>query len=312
MGIFMPKPKVFVVGAGGMVGATAAQALAIKEVIHDIVLIDVAADLVHGQAMDISHSTAFTDGVHVRTGDYSEIAKDDIIVITCGIAQKPGQSRLELLAINAKIIRDVVSKVMAQGKPVFILMVANPVDILTHVALKASGLPKERVFGTGTTLDTARLRVALAESLQVSQKEVQGYILGEHGDSSFPALSAATIGGVPLAQFPGFKPKMVENIDHEIRQSAYKIIETKKSTYYGIGLVVAEIVSAMLKTRASVFPICSLAQGEYGINDVVLGLPSLISSSGAKILDNYPLSGKEKSQLKTSAGILKIEADKVI
>lgn len=308
----MSKPKVFVVGAGGMVGATAAQALAIKEVVHDIILIDVATDLVHGQAMDISHATAFTDGVHVRTGDYSDIAKDDIVVITCGIAQKPGQSRLELLGINAKIIRDVVGKIMAQGEPVYILMVANPVDILTHVALEASGLPKERIFGTGTTLDTARLRVALAESLHMSQKEIQAYILGEHGDSSFPALSAATVGGVPLAKFPGFKPKMVENIDHEIRSSAYKIIETKKSTYYGIGLVVAEIVGAMVKNRASIFPVCSLIEGEYGLNDVVLGLPSLVNNRGAKVIDNYPLSDKEKSQLKTSAEIIKIETDKII
>lgn len=308
----MNNPKVFVVGAGGMVGATAAQALAIKEVVHDIILIDVAADLVHGQAMDISHATAFTDGVHVRTGDYNEIAKDDIIVITCGIAQKPGQSRLGLLEINAKIIRDVVDKIMARGKPVYILMVANPVDILTHVALEASGLPKERVFGTGTTLDTARLRVALAESLHVSQKEVQGYILGEHGDSSFPALSATAVGGVPLSEFHGFKPKMIENIDHEIRSSAYKIIETKKSTYYGIGLVVAEIVSAMTKNRASIFPVCSLADGEYGLNNVVLGLPSLVSSRGVKILDNYPLSDTEKSQLKNSATIIKKETEKIL
>lgn len=308
----MSKPKVFVVGAGGMVGATAAQALAIKEVVQDIILIDVAADLVHGQAMDISHATAFTGGVHVRTGDYTEISKDDIIVITCGIAQKPGQTRLELLDINAKIIRDVVGKIMAQGQPVYILMVANPVDILTHIALEASGLPKQRVFGTGTTLDTARLRVALAETLGVSQKEVQGYILGEHGDSSFPALATATVGGVLLQDFPGFKQQMVENIDHEIRSSAYKIIETKKSTYYGIGLVVAEIVSAMLKNRASIFPVCSLTKGEYGLSDVVLGLPSLVSSRGVKILDNYPLSDGEKTKLKSSATIIKTETDKVI
>lgn len=308
----MFKPKVFVVGAGGMVGATAAQALAIKEVVHDIILIDVAADLVHGQAMDISHATAFTGGVHVRTGDYDEIAKDDIIVITCGIAQKPGQSRLELLEINAKIIRDVVGKIMAQNKPVYILMVANPVDILTHVALEASGLPKERVFGTGTTLDTARLRVALAESLGVSQKEVQGYILGEHGDSSFPALSSTTVGGIPLAKFPGFEQKMVDNIDQDIRSSAYKIIETKKSTYYGIGLVVSEIVDAMTKNRASIFPVCTLTQGEYGLKDIVIGLPSMVSNKGVKILDNYPLSEQEKSQLKNSAQILQKEAKKVL
>jgi L-lactate dehydrogenase len=301
----MLKRTVFVIGAGGMVGATVAQSLAIREIVSDIVLIDVAEDLVRGQAMDISHATAFTGGVHVRVGAYDQIKEDDIIVITCGVPQKPGQPRLELLEINAKIIRDVVGKVMAQGKPVFILMVANPVDVLTYVALKASGLPKERVFGTGTTLDTARLRVTLAQKLHVSQQEIQGYILGEHGDSSFPALSNASVAGVPLADFPGYKPEMVASIDKDIRAAAYQIIEAKKSTYYGIGNVVAGIVSAMGHGRHAIFPVCSLAEGEYGLNDVVVGLPSLVSDKGVKIIDNYPLDAEEKKLLKHSAEIVK-------
>ncbi|HEV7454889.1 MAG TPA: hypothetical protein VGO07_06545, partial [Candidatus Saccharimonadales bacterium] len=247
----MQKRTVFVIGAGGMVGATAAQALAIKEIVSDIVLIDVAEELVHGQAMDINHATAFTDGVHVRVGDYHEIKEDDIVVITCGIAQKPGQSRRELLAVNADIITDVAGKVMAQGKPVFILMVANPVDVLTDVALRVSGLPKERVFGTGTTLDSARLCVTLAHNLHVSQQAVQAFILGEHGDSSFPALSNATVDGIPLADFPGFDPAMIEDISDDIRAAAYRIIEAKKSTYYGIGNVVAKIVEALTHDRHS-------------------------------------------------------------
>ena len=300
----MQKRTVYIIGAGGMVGATAAHAIAIKEVAHDIALIDVAEELVHGQAMDINHATAYTNGVHVRVGTYEEIAEDDIVVITCGIAQKPGQPRLELLEINSKIIEDVVKKVMAQGKPVFILMVANPVDILTQVALKASGLPKERVFGTGTSLDTARLRVTLANHLNVSQQEVEAYILGEHGDSSFPALSSASIGGVPLAKFPGFKPEMTATIDKDIRDAAYKIIEAKKSTYYGIGHVVATIVEAMQHDTASIFPVCSLTEGEYGLRDVVIGLPSLVSTRGAQILDGYPLSEAEQKQLQASAATL--------
>lgn len=307
----MSKQTVFIIGAGGMVGATAAQALAIKEVVSNIVLIDVAQDLVHGQAMDINHATAYTNGVHVRAGDYSEIRQDDIVVITCGLAQKPGQTRLELLEVNAGIIRDVVGKVMAQGVPVYILMVANPVDILTQVALETSGLPKERVFGTGTSLDTARLRVALANALHVSQQTIEAYILGEHGDSSFPALSHATVGGVPLRSFPGFNEHMVATIDQDIRDSAYKIIEAKKSTYYGIGHVVAKIVEAMVRDTGSIFPVCSLASGEYGLNDVVIGLPSLVSSRGVRILDAYPLNDAEKQSLLDSAHVIKNAAKSI-
>lgn len=294
-----------------MVGATAAHAIAIKEIVNNIALIDVAEDLVYGQAMDINHATAYTHGVHVRVGQYSEIKEDDIVVITCGVAQKPGQPRLELLEINAKIIKDVVVKVMAQGKPVYILMVANPVDVLTYVALKTSGLPKERVFGTGTSLDTARLTVALANALHVTQPAVQAYILGEHGDSSFPALSHASIGGIPLADFPNYDPSLVENMEADIRAAAYKIIEAKKSTYYGIGHVVAMIVEAMVHDRASIYPVCSLTTGEYGLKDVVVGLPSLVSNKGVRILDDYPLDKSEKVQLHKSARVVKQAIDSV-
>ena len=287
-----------------MVGAATAQALALKEIASSIVLIDVAEDLVKGQAMDINHATAFTDGVQVRAGDYSDIQEDDIVVITCGVPQKPGQPRLELLATNAGIIRDVVGKVMAQGRPVFIVMVTNPVDVLTEVALKASGLPKERVFGTGTSLDTARLRVMLANALQVSQQMVEGFVLGEHGDSSFLALSQVRVGGMPVEQFPGFKPEMTATLEQDIRNTVYQIIEAKKATYFGIGSVVARIVEALLHDAPVVLPTCSLTQGEYGLHDIVIGLPSLVSSHGVRIIDSYPLSDDERQRLQASADII--------
>lgn len=301
----MKKQTVFVVGAGGMVGATAAQALAIKEVASEIVLIDVAEELVAGQAMDINHAAAFARDVHVRVGDYKEIKDDDIVVVTCGLAQKPGQTRLELLGANAAIIRDVVTKIVEGGRSVYIVMVANPVDVLTKVALDVSGLPKERVFGTGTTLDTARYRVTLANKLGVSQQEINGYILGEHGDSSFPALSSTVVGGVPLVDFPGYSKEMVATIDKDIRDAAYRIIEAKKSTYYGIGSVIARIVEALTSNTASILPVCSLASGEYGLEDVVIGLPSLVSHEGVQILDNYPLDSNELESLRASAVVIK-------
>ncbi|HSD55683.1 MAG TPA: L-lactate dehydrogenase [Candidatus Saccharimonadales bacterium] len=301
----MHKRSVFIIGGGGMVGATAAQAIALKEIAHDIVLIDVAENLVHGQAMDINHATAYTNGVRVRVGSYDEIKEDDIVVIASGAAQKPGQTRLELLDVNVRIMRDVVSKVMRQGSPVYIMVVANPVDVLTYVALKESGLPKERVFGTGTTLDTARLRVALSNTLHVSQRDVHAYILGEHGDSSFLVRSQMAIGGVPIARISGFEPSMIETVDEDIRQAAYKIIEAKKSTYYGIGHVVATLVEALVRDTKSVYPVCSLVTGEYGLEDVVLGLPSFVSTRGVAILDGYPLDEHEQKQLAYSAQIVR-------
>jgi L-lactate dehydrogenase len=301
----MHKRSVFIIGGGGMVGATAAQAIAIKEIASDIVLIDVAEDLVRGQAMDINHATAYTNGVHVHVGSYTDIQENDIVIITCGAPQKPGQSRLELIDTNVRIVKDVVGKVMQQGKQVYIVMVTNPVDVLTHVALTESGLPKERVFGTGTMLDTARLRVTLANVLHVSQRHIHAFVLGEHGDSSFPALSHASVSGVPLADFPGFKPGIIQTIDEDIRRAAYQIIEAKKSTYYGIGHVVAQVVEALQRETASILPVCSLAEGEYGIDGVVLGLPTLVSAKGVRILDKYPLDAAEQRKLHDSADVLR-------
>lgn len=301
----MHKRSVFVIGGGGMVGATAAQAIATKEIASDIVLIDVAEDLVRGQAMDINHATAYTNGVHVHVGSYADIQEDDIVVIACGAPQKPGQSRLELIDTNVRIIRGVVGQIMQQGKQVYIVMVTNPVDVLTYIALKESGLPKERVFGTGTMLDTARLRVALANTLQVSQRHIHAFVLGEHGDSSFPALSHASVSGVPLVDFPGFKPEITQTIDEDIRRAAYQIIEAKKSTYYGIGHVVAQVVEALQRETASILPVCSLAEGEYGIDGVVLGLPTLVSTKGVQILDKYPLAAAEQRSLHDSADVIR-------
>jgi L-lactate dehydrogenase len=299
----LKKQKVFIVGAGGMVGATIAYALAVTETVSDIRLIDIAEELVAGQATDISHATSYARDVRVRVGDYSEIETDDIVIIASGAAQKPGQSRLDLLTINAGIMRDVVQKVMAGGKEVFILVVANPVDVLTRVALTESGLPKNRVFGSGTTLDTARLRVALADKLAVSPTAIQAYILGEHGDSSFPAVSGATVGGLPLSSFAEDGIDF-DSIGGEVRTVVYKIIDAKKSTYYGIGQVVAKIVEAMQQERGSIFSVCSLIEGEYGLENVVIGLPSVVSSKGVQIIDDYPLSDTEMRNLKDSAAIV--------
>lgn len=300
----MNKQKLVIIGGGGMVGATAAYACALRSVVEEIVLIDRNADLVWGQAADINDAMGLDRNVEVRAGDYSDIATDDIVVITAGAPQQPGQTRLELVGVNANIMRDIVKNIMAGGAKPYLVVVSNPVDVLTYVALKESGLPKNRVIGTGTTLDTARLKSHLADLLNVNTRDVDAYILGEHGDSSFSTIETAQIGEVPLRDYPGFQEEIVENIEQKIRDRAYKVIETKKSTYFAIGFVISKIVSALRQSTHTIYPVCSLAEGEYGLDNVVLGLPSAISSDGVKILAGYPLTDREKELLAQSAEIV--------
>lgn len=300
----MNKQKLLIVGGGGMVGATAAYACALRSVIEEIVLIDRNEDLAWGQAADINDAMGIDRNVVVHTGNYSDINNDDIVVITAGAPQLPGQTRLELIDVNAKIMRDIVKNIMANGAKPYLVIVSNPVDVLTYVALKESGLPKNRVFGTGTTLDTSRMKSYLADAFNVDSKAVDAYILGEHGDSSFSTIETAQIGEVPIREYPGFTEEMIDGIEQKVRDRAYRVIETKKSTYFAIGFVVSKIVSALRKSTHTVYPVCSLAEGEYGLNNVVLGLPSTISSDGVKILAGYPLTEREKELLNKSAGII--------
>ena len=300
----MNKQKLLIVGGGGMVGATAAYACALRSVIEEIVLIDRSEDLAWGQAADINDAMGIDRNVVVHTGNYSDINDDDIVVITAGAPQLPGQTRLELIDVNAKIMRDIVKNIMANGAEPYLVIVSNPVDVLTYVALKESGLPKNRVFGTGTTLDTSRMKSYLADAFNVDSKAVDAYILGEHGDSSFSTIETAQIGEVPIKEYPGFTEEMIDGIEQKVRDRAYRVIETKKSTYFAIGFVVSKIVSALRKSTHTVYPVCSLAEGEYGLNNVVLGLPSTISSDGVKILAGYPLTEREKESLNKSAGII--------
>ena len=300
----MNKQKLLIVGGGGMVGATAAYACALRSVIEEIVLIDRNEDLAWGQAADINDAMGIDRNVVVHTGNYSNINNDDIVVITAGAPQLPGQTRLELIDVNAKIMRDIVKNIMANGAKPYLVIVSNPVDVLTYVALKESGLPKNRVFGTGTTLDTSRMKSYLADAFNVDSKAVDAYILGEHGDSSFSTIETAQIGEVPIREYPGFTEEMIDGIEQKVRDRAYRVIETKKSTYFAIGFVVSKIVSALRKSTHTVYPVCSLTEGEYGLNNVVLGLPSTISSDGVKILAGYPLTEREKELLNKSAGII--------
>ena len=300
----MNRQKVIIVGAGGMVGSAAAYAMALQNIAEEIVLIDRNPDAAWGHAADINDGLGFGSSVVVRTGTYNDIATDDIVVITAGAPQMPGQTRLELLNVNAQIIREIVRNIMQHGAKPFLVLVSNPVDVLTYVALRESGLPKNRVFGTGTTLDTSRLKSYLADQLDVNSGEVDAYILGEHGDSSFSTIETAQVGEVPLREYPGFAPEIVENIEQTIRDRAYRVIDTKKATYYAIGNIITQVVTALLRSTHSVFPVCSLVEGEYGQNDVVLGLPSIVNSDGVRILAGYPLTDREQQALHHSAEVV--------
>ena len=300
----MNKQKVIVVGAGGMVGASAAYAMALRSVVEEIVLIDRSEEMAWGQAADINDAMGLDRSVSVRPGSYDDIATDDIVVISAGAPQQPGQTRLELLGVNVGIMRDIIQNIMKNGAQPYILVVSNPVDVMTYVALKESGLPKNRVMGTGTTLDTSRLKSLIADGLGVNSRDVDAYILGEHGDSSFSTIETAQIGEIPLREYPGFTEELVDNVEQKIRDRAYKVIETKKSTYFAIGFVVSKIVSALRQTNSTIYPVCSLVEGEYGIDNVVLGLPSTVSRDGVKILAGYPLTEREHEALQKSAGIV--------
>ena len=301
----MSKQKVVIVGAGGMVGASAAYAMALRSVVEEIVLIDRNPDMAWGQAADINDAMGIDRNVLVRPGDYGDIATDDIVVITAGLPQQPGQTRLELVDANVGIMRDIIRNIMAHGAIPYIVVVSNPIDVLTYVALKESGLPKNRVFGTGTTLDTSRLKSYLADSLGVSSRDVDAYILGEHGDSSFSTIETAQVGEIPLREYPGFRDEIVQDVEQAIRDRAYRVIDTKKSTYFAIGFIISKVVSALRQSTSTIYPVCSLVEGEYGLDDVVLGLPSTVSQEGVKILSGYPLTDRQREALHHSASVVR-------
>lgn len=299
----MGKQKAVIIGIG-MVGSTTAYTLATNQVVEEIVLIGRSPNVVWGQAADINDAMGFESGVRIRPGTYEDIETDDIVIICAGTNQQPGQTRMELVEANSVIMRQVVSDIMQRSIEPFIIVVSNPVDVLTYVALETSKLPAYRVFGTGTTLDTSRLRSHLADALGVNSREVDAYILGEHGDSSFSTIETARVGKIPIGEYPGFSEELIDNIDQRIRDRAYKIIEAKQSTYYGIGQVISKVVSALRQTSGTILPVCSMFRGEYGLENVVLGIPSVINSEGVRILSGYPLTHRQRAALELSAGVV--------
>lgn len=303
------KRKVTIIGAG-FVGATAAYSLMISGVATDICVNDINMDKALGEVMDLVHGTSFVKPVNIYAGGISETADSDIIIITAGAGQREGETRLDLIDKNYKIFQGFVPELARLSPDAIFLVVSNPVDVLTYITYKLSGFPKERVIGSGTVLDTSRLKYILGKYLDINNNNIHGYVIGEHGDSQVTTWSNGRIG---VEDFETFSEKRnlewddeIKNvIENDVKNAAYEIISRKKATYFAVGLAITKIVESIFRNENSILTVSSLFEGEYGINDVYLAIPTIINRSGAKEVIDIPLSKDEEENLKKSAEILK-------
>lgn len=296
--------KVVVVGTG-LVGASIAYSMINQGIINELVLIDVNQEKAQGEALDLLDGVAWgQENVNVWSGGYEECKDADVVIITAGVNQKPGQTRLELVDINASIMKSIVKEVMASGFDGILVVASNPVDVLTYVAWKTSGLPSSRVIGTGTTLDTTRFRKELAAKLKIDPRSIHGYIIGEHGDSEVAVWSHTTVGGKPILEFIVKNNRLnVEDLTvlaDKVKNAAYEIIDRKQATYYGIGMSIARIVKAILNNEQSVLPVSAYLNGEYGEKDIFTGVPSVVNQSGVREIIELSIDANERKQFKTS------------
>ncbi len=297
--------KVAVVGAG-KVGMTAAYALLLDGMAHEIVLFGRDANKLLGDKLDLEHAMALTHKTKiVASDDYNDLRDTDVLIFTAGVPQLPGETRLQLADKNVAIMEKMLPPIAAVAPKAVFLLVANPVDVLTYKANQILGLPEGRVFGSGTTLDTARFRFHLSEFLEVNPRSIHTYVLGEHGDSSFPLISSASIGGQSLSTFPGFSREMAEEAYLKARDAAAAIINSKGATYYGIGEAVTTIVRAILRNAQSVLPLSVPISDYYGVNNVSLSLPVIIGRNGVEKIIKPSLDEKEQEQLITSVMALR-------
>lgn len=306
------KPKVAIIGAGN-VGTTFAFALTIKGTAREIVIVDKDAKKAAGECMDLNHGLSFTHPASISAQGYEGCAGSDIVVITAGAKQNPGQTRIDLAQVNIEIFKDIIAQVMKYAKDAIILVVTNPVDILTYITLKFSGLPVNRVIGSGTALDTSRFRYLIGEHCGVDTRNVHAYIIGEHGDTELPVWSNASIGGMRIDEycptckdFQGCdKEKKLDGLFDEVKNAAYKIIEAKGATYYAVALALVRITEVILRDENSVLPVSTLMKDYYGVKDICLSLPCVVNRRGVDRILNIELSAKEQAQFRHSADTLK-------
>ncbi|WEK83326.1 MAG: L-lactate dehydrogenase [Mycoplasma sp.] len=301
--------KVVIIG-DGTVGSSYAFTLVTQNIAQEIGIIDLNKNKADGDALDLSHALAYTSPKLIYSADYKDCKDADLVVITAGAAQKPGETRLDLVHRNLKINKEVVTNVVQSGFKGIFLIAANPVDILTYATWKFSGFPKERVIGSGTSLDTARFRQMLSELVNVDPRNVHAYILGEHGDSEFPVWSHANIAGLQIYEWlkthHDVKKEDFFNLFTLVRDAGYHIIAKKGATYYGIAVALARITKAILDNENAVLPLSVYLNGEFGgIKDVFIGAPAIINAQGIKQIIEIPLTNEEQEKMNASANQLK-------
>lgn len=301
--------KVAMIGCG-FVGAATAFALMESGLFTEMVLIDADKDRAEGEAMDISHGLPFARPMKIYAGDYDDIVDAAIIIITAGANQKPEETRLDLVHKNVAIFKNIIPEIARRSFGGIILVVSNPVDILTYVTLKLSGFTSNRVIGSGTVLDTARLKYNLGQHLEVDSRSVHAFVIGEHGDSELAVWSSATVSGVPIDTFCEMRghynhDAAEERIAEEVKNSAYEIIEKKKATYFGVAMAVRRICEAIIRDEESILPVSNLICGEFGISDVALSVPAIVGATGVEEIVPISLDEEELRKLRESAETLK-------
>jgi L-lactate dehydrogenase len=304
--------KIGIVGSG-FVGATAAYALVMSGVGREIILVDVDHARAQAEADDIRHAVPFAHALHVEAGDYADLTGANVVVLTAGVNQRPGETRLQLLERNAAIFQNIVPQVLHHAPDAILVVATNPVDIMTHLTARfatAQGVPANRVLGSGTTLDTARFRTLLAARLGIDAQHVHAYVIGEHGDSEVLVWSQVGIGGIPLYEYCRTQEISLDDtvraeIDAKVRRAAYHIIQGKHATYYGIGAALARIVSVILRDQRSILTVCAPVPEVEGIPDVTVALPHIVGGQGVISTLWQPITPDERAALRHSAGIIK-------
>ena len=304
----MNHRKVAIIGCG-FVGASIAFSLIQKGLFSEMVLIDANHEKAEGEAMDLSHGLPYLSPMEIYAGTYEDVSDCALVIITAGANQKPGETRLDLIDKNVGILKSIIPQITARPFEGMLMIVSNPVDVLTYAAMKISGYPAHRVFGSGTVLDTARLKFLLGQHLDVDSRNVHAFIIGEHGDSELAVWSSANISSLDLDHFCQLRGKKdyraeLDRIYHEVRDSAYEIIERKGATYYGIAMAVARISECIVRDEHAVLPISVLPRGEYGLDNIALSLPSVVGHEGVEKVLEIPLSPEESTALHESAAQL--------
>lgn len=300
--------KVAVVGCG-FVGSASAFALMESGLFSEMVLIDASKEKAEGEALDISHGLPFARPMQIYAGDYDDLSDAALVIVTAGVGQKPGETRLDLVKKNVAIFQSVIPEIALHNRHAILLVVANPVDILTYAAVKFSAFPENRVFGSGTVLDTARLKFLLGERLQVDSRSVHAFIIGEHGDSEIAAWSSANVSGIPLNEFCRMRghfnhEEAMCRIAQDVKNSAYEIIAKKHATYYGIAMSVKRICEAIVRDEKSILPVSSIQHDNHGISNIALSMPSIVGKDGVECAVPITLNEQEEQELNISAQTL--------